>query len=122
MLTPVASKENSSTPWEPRIRALLTQRDPEVVDIKSIADSLKTSPRSLQRHLAIEGIRFIDIVGTYRAEKAARLLAYSKESLAQIGFATGYSDQAHFSREFSRKVGLRPQQYRNQALQTKFCG
>jgi AraC-like DNA-binding protein len=103
-----SSKNFSST-----VRAILDQENGATTSIDGLAKALQTSPRTLQRRLAEEGARFADIMGTYRAERASRLLAYSSESLAQIGFAVGYSDQAHFSRDFLRRVGLRPQQYRD---------
>ena len=32
--------------------------------------------------------------------------------LAEVGFLCGYADQAHFTREFRRRVGLPPERYR----------
>jgi AraC-like DNA-binding protein len=111
------AEKSQSTPEERAVRASLDHLDEQAVSILSVAHAMQTSPRSLQRKLKEEGKRFADIVGNYRAEHAARLLAYSRESLSHIGFAAGYSDQAHFSRDFSRRVGLRPQQYREHAIQ-----
>jgi AraC-like DNA-binding protein len=113
------SEGAGSSTLEPQIRASLARLEGQAVSLKNIALALQISPRTLQRQLAKEGLRFIDIVGTLRAEQAARLLAYSQEPLAQIGFSAGYADQAHFSRDFLRRVGLGPQQYREHALQPK---
>jgi AraC-like DNA-binding protein len=99
--------------FEKKVRACLDRMDGQASTIGQISQILKTSPRTLQRRLIEEGQTFADIAGNHRAQQAARLLAFSKASLAHIGFATGYSDQAHFSRDFLRRVGLRPQQYRD---------
>jgi AraC-like DNA-binding protein len=100
-------------PFAKQVRAQLDRNLGTAISIEELATSLGTSPRTLQRRLTEEGTRFVDVIGAYRAEQAARLLAYTQESLAHIGFAAGYSDQAHFSRDFLRRVGLRPQQYRD---------
>ena len=106
-------ESQSARNFSSQVRAILDQGNLITTSIESLAKALQTSPRTLQRRLAEEGARFVDIMGTDRAERASRLLAYSSESLAHIGFAVGYSDQAHFSRDFLRRVGLRPQQYRD---------
>jgi AraC-like DNA-binding protein len=33
------------------------------------------------------------------------------ESIAEVGFKMGFSDQSHFSRFFKKNVGLTPRQY-----------
>jgi AraC family transcriptional regulator len=55
-------------------------------------------------------------VGEYvrrlRIERAARRLADSELSLAEIALAEGFSDQSHFSNLFRRHTGLSPFQFR----------
>jgi AraC-like DNA-binding protein len=33
-------------------------------------------------------------------------------AIAEIGFVCGYSDQAHLTREFNRRMGVPPARYR----------
>jgi AraC family transcriptional regulator len=47
-----------------------------------------------------------------RVEHASRMLATTARPLAAIAAATGFADQAHFSRMFKRHTGLTPAQYR----------
>lgn len=47
-----------------------------------------------------------------RVEHAKRLLAESEEGLSAIALASGFYDQAYFSREFKRSYGVTPLQYR----------
>jgi AraC family transcriptional regulator len=55
-------------------------------------------------------------VGEYvrglRIERAARRLAETELSLAEIALVEGFSDQSHFSNLFRRHTGLSPFQYR----------
>jgi AraC family transcriptional regulator len=50
-----------------------------------------------------------------RIEKAKELLVSDKLPIAEIAFLTGFADQAHLSRHFSRIVGSSPGAWRRQA-------
>jgi AraC family transcriptional regulator len=47
-----------------------------------------------------------------RIERAKSLLRNSEDSLVEIALACGFSNQSHFTRLFSREVGLSPGQWR----------
>ncbi|MGV2068588.1 helix-turn-helix domain-containing protein [Agrobacterium sp. 22-226-1] len=49
-----------------------------------------------------------------RVGAACRLLAQTDRSLAQIAEAVGFSDVAHFSRQFRAAKGITPGNYRRQ--------
>lgn len=85
-------------------------------DVSDIAAALNLSPRSLQRKLGEQGTRFVDVLGQARVQRASKMLTQSANPLAEIGFATGYSDQAHFCREFKRRTGLSPKAFRDTSL------
>ncbi|WP_329742873.1 helix-turn-helix transcriptional regulator [Dyella sp. A6] len=69
--------------------------------------------RSLQR-------RFLESVGVsprqhlryLRFERARQMLEMRKRSTVDIALAAGYSDQAHFVREFARFAGVTPGRWR----------
>jgi AraC-like DNA-binding protein len=90
--------------------AFLTQG--EALSLEAAAEQLGQSPRSLQRHLRSEGVRYVDVVATARAQRASQMLCQTSPSLAEIGFACGYTDQAHFCRDYKRRVGMSPLRYR----------
>lgn len=61
-------------------------------------ESLGVSPRQHLRYL--------------RFERARRLLESRQGSAAEVALAAGYSDQAHFVREFARFAGVTPGRWR----------
>ena len=49
-----------------------------------------------------------------RIEKAKQLLREDKLSIAEVAYATGFPNQAHFTTMFGRFVGATPKMYRQQ--------
>ncbi|SHF52438.1 transcriptional regulator, AraC family [Mariniphaga anaerophila] len=45
--------------------------------------------------------------------KACELLDYTEKKVKEISFNVGYSDPYYFTRDFKKKIGLSPRQYRN---------
>lgn len=83
--------------------------------INRLAGLLATSRRTLQRRLEERQTSFSNVVLDVRLELAAEQLCNERQaSLAQIGFLNGFSDQPHFTRLFSQKVGMTPGIYRDQ--------
>jgi len=50
-----------------------------------------------------------------RIETACKLLRTSKDSIANIAFECGYSDQSAFTRQFKQTTGVTPKAYRDSA-------
>lgn len=84
--------------------------------VQALAQHTGLARRSLQRALTGSGLSCRSIVTEARARAAAQWLLNSPHGLAEIGFACGFADQPHFTREFARHVGLTPARYR-QAFQ-----
>lgn len=76
------------------------------------AAALGTSPRSLQRALGEAGLTFSTVLGEARVRAAAWRLIETREPIVVVGFASGYADQPHFTRDFSRRTGVPPGRYR----------
>jgi AraC-like DNA-binding protein len=79
--------------------------------VGDLAHGFGLTPRTLQRRLQPEG-GFGRLLNRARAEQAARMLVKREHELGIIGFACGYSDQPHFTREFKRRTAMTPAQYR----------
>jgi AraC-like DNA-binding protein len=102
-------------PWPPLAHELARHvlRDPAALHtVAALAQHAGLACRSLQRSLARDGLSCRHIVAEARARMAAQWLLDSQHSLAEIGYASGFADQPHFTREFARHVGLTPARYR----------
>ncbi len=98
--------------WLAAVRARLEADPGRRWSVDFLAASLDMSPRSLQRMLRREGSGFSQILGGVRLARSAELLAETNYSPAEIGYACGYSDQAHFTRSFKRHTALTPIAFR----------
>jgi AraC-like DNA-binding protein len=85
---------------------------PEPLRLDEASVKLGLSSRSLQRVLSGEGLSFTALQAEVRFRLAAWHLIQSRTPIAETGFVCGYADQAHMTREFSRRVGLPPLRYR----------
>lgn len=102
--------------YSERIVQLSSQTLGEALSVEQAAQKLGYSTRSLQRKLRIEGACYIDIMANRRAQRASQMLSSQESSLAEIGFACGYTDQAHFCRDFKRRVGMSPMIFRENSV------
>jgi AraC-like DNA-binding protein len=82
--------------------------------LAGVANRLASPPRSLQRHLSEAGLSYSQLLGEARRRMAAWRLLATPASLSEVGFSSGYADQAHFTRDFRTFVGLTPAQYRKE--------
>jgi len=82
--------------------------------LAGVAHRLASSPRSLQRRLSEAGLSYSQLLGEARRRMAAWRLLSTPASLSEVGFFSGYADQAHFTRDFRKFVGLTPAQYRKE--------
>lgn len=95
-----------------RLHTLLAQDSLKTWSVAEAARALGHSPRQLQRVLREQGASFSGILRDARVKRAARALLDSDASLAEIGYASGFADQAHFTREFRRIIGTTPAEWR----------
>lgn len=79
--------------------------------VEYIANVIKLSPRSLQRHLAQAGTSFQQILDQTRQAMTVRYLKESDLTLIQIAGILGYSDQSAFTRAFQRWYGVSPREW-----------
>lgn len=95
-----------------KVRQLITQRlGSDAAAIEQIAATLHMTPRTLQRKLADEGVRFIALRDQVRQQRACQLLD-SDLPYADIAEQLGFADVANFYHAFRRWQGLTPGAYR----------
>lgn len=80
--------------------------------MQEIATKLGMSARTFQRKMREEGITYSRLYNKLRIKTASRLLRQTDTSLTEIGFVCGFSDSAHFSREFKKVQMMTPKTYR----------
>jgi AraC-like DNA-binding protein len=83
------------------------------IQLKDIAHSLGTSPRTLQRRLSDEGITLQALKEEVRRDLAKRLLQSNDLKTTKIADQLGYSDPATFFKSFRSWYGTTPAQYRD---------
>jgi AraC-like DNA-binding protein len=77
-----------------------------------LARAVGLSTRTLQRRLGEAELSYSRLVRLVRIFEACRLLKPGDTPLTVIGFCAGFSDSAHFSRDFRASVGLTPSEFR----------
>ncbi|MBT4042904.1 MAG: helix-turn-helix transcriptional regulator [Rhodospirillaceae bacterium] len=81
--------------------------------VSELARELGMSQRSLQRRLGEAELNYSSLVRGLRIQEACRLLEDKDTTLAAIGFCAGFSDSAHFSRDFRAATGTTPTAFRD---------
>ena len=81
-------------------------------DIESVARSMGTSVRSLQRRLSAARTTYQDILDATRSEVAGQYLIDRTLSVSEVAYLLGYSEPAAFHRAFKRWHGSTPQEFR----------
>jgi AraC-like DNA-binding protein len=80
--------------------------------IETVARTLGTSVRSLQRRLAAAGLTYHELLDLARKDAAERYLTDSPLSIGEIAYLLGYSEPAAFNRAFRRWHKEPPQAFR----------
>lgn len=94
------------------VRRCLGDRLHEDADIRTIANALNVSVRTLGRQLAQEGTTFRKIKDELRRKIALRLLAESTRPIEAISAEVGFTSLTAFYRAFKNWTGRTPRTYR----------
>lgn len=109
------------TPAEQRVAAAVERvaGDPTIISVRQLSAATGMPTRTLQR-LFVEhvGVGPKWAIRVYRINEAAkRAGGESRPDWATIAAELGYSDQAHFTRDFTAAVGISPATYRRMESQ-----
>ena len=86
---------------------------PELLSVDAAALEMGMARRTFQRALAADGTGYQQLLSEVRFRLAGWHLLKQDMPIAEVGFVCGYSDQAHLTREFNRRVGVPPARYRS---------
>lgn len=90
------------------IRQHLLQLPNQMASLEIIADRLHTTPRTIQRKLATENTRYLELVESVRRNLAIEYLKSTSLTVEDIALRLGYSDAPTFSHAFKRWTGASP--------------
>jgi AraC-like DNA-binding protein len=79
-----------------------------------VAQLLAIHPRTLQRHLAVEGVNFETLREETRKEAALHYLRQTEMPLGQIADLLGFSEQSVLARSCRRWFGVTPKEIRRE--------
>lgn len=86
----------------------------EHISLSDVAESVYVSPWHLSKLInGCLGQSFFDIVNGMRIAEAKELLMDPSLKVHEIALKIGYSDVAHFSKNFKKAVGVSPMEYRS---------
>lgn len=101
-----------------RVRGVIRRLLPSGgAEIQAVAPRLGQSVRTLQRHLAQEGVAYQQLVEAERRLAAEQHLADPALTLVEVALLTGYSDETAFHRAFQRWHGTSPSRWRRGGVQ-----
>ncbi len=83
-----------------------------IPSIIQVAEYLGMSARTLKRRLSEKDLTFRDLVQNIQRDVSLDLLRNSSQSMGEIAFQTGFSEQSAFNRAFRRWMGQSPADYR----------
>lgn len=87
------------------LSVLLPSRE---ASLRTVAETIRISERTLQRRLENLGVSFREIIDSVRAEQAWHHVTSSGLPISQIAFMLGYETHSAFARAFKRWHGTSP--------------
>ena len=91
------------------VLGVIAQGEPEMA---TVARTLGTSERSLQRRLQEEGTSFREVVDEARRELALGYLGDRRLAVSEVAYLLGYAEAGAFVRAFKRWTGRTPGEMR----------
>lgn len=108
-------------PWQQRlVMQMMRERIFEGISINELAEACGLSAGALARGFKKStGMSPHQWLLSRRVDLALELMADPDTSLADIAFNAGFSDQSHFSRVFTQKMGIAPGAWRKSLANTR---
>jgi AraC family transcriptional regulator, regulatory protein of adaptative response / methylphosphotriester-DNA alkyltransferase methyltransferase len=114
-----STRHRRRTLFEEALDAISREFADENLSLGTVAHSIATSRRQLQRVFAEQGTSFRKELQHARMAHAALLLRQERLPVAAVARAVGYRQAAQFSKAFRRHHGLPPSAARPRARQRR---
>lgn len=100
-----------------KFRSMVDAHYKEHLPISHYAGQLGISPGQLSRLCReVLGVSSMDVVNARVVHEAQRGLVYTSNSIKQLAFVLGFSDEAYFCRFFRKHTGVSPRAFRKKAM------
>lgn len=83
--------------------------------VQHVAKKLAMSPRTLQRRLTEEGVKYSEVLDDMRQGAAKAYLSQPDISITEAAYLLGFAEVSSLNRAFKRWLGCSPRQYRQGA-------
>ena len=100
------------SPLAAKIKNILMRSRGRNPGIEAVASDLHISPRTLRRHLQVEGVNFQNLVNEFRVDMAKEYLQSVSITTKEIAYLLGFQDTNSFRRAFKTWTGKTVQEYR----------
>lgn len=99
--------------WLRQVTEAVRENGTAPIGLGAVSDAVARHPGHICREFkAAFGCSISEYVQLVRVQRACALLRASDQGLASVALATGFYDQAHFTRVFRRCIGVTPRAYR----------
>lgn len=106
-------RQTESRPIREARRYIIDHFRESGISLEQVAETVGLNPSYFSLIFKREaGSGFLEFLTAVRVDYAKELLRTSKQTVAQIASAVGYSDAKYFTRLFRRMVGIKPSEYR----------
>lgn len=108
--------ETEANPIVNRVINYFNKNLDKKLSLKQIAEQVGYSPTYLTTLFKREtNYSPVSYFSHLKIVKACEYLDYTKMKIKEISFKLGYSDPYYFTKDFTKKMGMSPRQYRNRA-------
>ncbi len=119
----LAMRSGKAPKWARELKEIIQdQFDTNLtLSLKGLSEMLQVHPTYLSREFSkyFDDLSFGDYIRKLRIERAIQLLKTSTNSLSEIAYLTGFSDQSHFTRIFKKHTGKNPLAFKKSLQKSK---
>lgn len=100
-----------------KFRVLVDENFRKHLSVDEYANQIGITPGQLSRICReVMGVSSLDVINARLIHEAQRELVYTGNTIKQLAFFLGFTDETYFARFFRKHTGLRPSEFRRKAL------